>query len=71
LAPLLDALAPQARATRIERGKHEGLWTVYQLIDRGSSDRYRRTVESAFGDDRRFTVRISGPAPCYAFAGLI
>ncbi len=65
--PLLKALEHLQRASRIEPGKTAGLIaTVYHLIDRGSSEEYRRVVESAAGG-WELSVRISGPSPCYAF----
>lgn len=71
LTPLLDALAPLTRATKIERARHEGLVTVYQLVDRGAGDEYRRTVETMAPSLAPLTVNVRGPAPCYAFAGVI
>ena len=69
IAPLLDALKPLQRATRVETAKTAGLIaTVYQLIDRGSSDDYATRVENVARLLHGLTVRISGPGPCYAFA---
>ena len=71
LEPLLDALRTYQRATKIEAGRHAGLiGTVYQLIDRGASEAYRRTAEEAATKLPDLTVRITGPAPAYAFAGF-
>jgi hypothetical protein len=68
IAPLLDALAPVVRATRIERGRTETLVaTVYHLIDRGSSEAYLRLVEGAAPDLDPLRVHGRGPRPCYAF----
>ena len=71
LTPLLDALAPLTRATKIERARHEGVVTVYQLVDRGAADEYRRTVEMVCPSLAPIIVHVRGPAPCYAFAGFI
>jgi hypothetical protein len=71
LTPLLDALATLTRATKIERARHEGLVTVYQLVDRGAGDAYRRTVETVTPGLAPLVVHVGGPAPCYAFAGFI
>lgn len=69
LRPLLDAVAPLARATMVERGRSHGvIATVYHLIDRGSSAQYQRAVESAARDLPGLSVHVSGPAPCYAFS---
>jgi hypothetical protein len=69
IAPLLDALKPFQRVTRVERGRHAGVVaTVYQLIDKGTADAYRRAAADAAATLPAVTVRISGPAPAYAFA---
>jgi Gas vesicle synthesis protein GvpL/GvpF len=71
LAPLLTAVRGLQHATRIEPGRHSRVVaTVYQLIDRGSSDGYRHRVEVAAATLADLTVRVSGPAPAYAFAAL-
>lgn len=71
LTPLTDLLRPLQRATRIEQGRHEGLLaTLYQLIDRGSSETYRRAAEEATTELPTMSLRITGPAPAYAFADL-
>jgi hypothetical protein len=68
IRPLLDALRPLERATRVERGKATGVVaTVYQLIDRGTSAAYR-TAASQVAGSSRLSILISGPSPCYAFA---
>jgi hypothetical protein len=71
VAPLMTAVGDLQRATRIDRGRHPGVVaTVYQLVDRGSSDQYRQRVEMAAATSADLTVRVSGPAPAYAFATL-
>ena len=68
VAPLLDALSPITRGTIVERGKTAGVVaTVYHLIDRGTSDDYRSAVERVAHEWPALSVRVSGPAPCYAF----
>jgi hypothetical protein len=68
IAPLIDALKPLQRATRIEASTTAGvIATAYQLIDRGSSDRYVERVQAVAKELTDLTVRISGPSPCYAF----
>jgi Gas vesicle synthesis protein GvpL/GvpF len=69
IAPLLDALKPFQRMTRVERGRHpDVVATVYQLIDRGSAEGYRQAAADASANVPALTVRISGPSPAYAFA---
>ena len=69
LAPLLEATTPVRRALRVERGRfEESLATVYELIDRGTSEDYRRRVREAAGQLPDLTVHVAGPAPAYAFA---
>ena len=65
---LLDAVRPLPRATRVETGQTPGIVaTVYQLINRGASTEYRVLVNAAAERLPGRSVRISGPAPCYAF----
>jgi hypothetical protein len=69
IAPLLDALKPFQRMTRVERGRHpDVVATVYQLIERGSAEAYRQAAADASAKLPALTVRISGPSPAYAFA---
>jgi hypothetical protein len=69
IAPLLDALRPFERGTRVERGKSAGVVaTVYHLIDRGSSEAYRDAVTRSAASAPALTIHVSGPSPCYAFA---
>jgi hypothetical protein len=69
IAPLLRALKPIQRATRVEAGRHSGVVaTVYHLIDRGTDGTYRDAVASAAADLPTLIVRVTGPSPCYAFA---
>jgi hypothetical protein len=69
IQPLLLAVAPLVRATRVERGKTEGvIATVYHLIDRGRSAAYRTAMTAAAGQHARLSVHITGPSPCYAFS---
>jgi hypothetical protein len=67
LAPLFEALAPLASATHVERRHNSGLVTVYQLIERGLHQAYRQTVSDTTATIPASSVRVSGPAPCYAF----
>jgi hypothetical protein len=68
VAPLLSALERLQRATRVEAGATPGvIATVYQLVDRGSSDEYHEVVRAAAAASS-VSVRVSGPSPCYAFA---
>jgi hypothetical protein len=68
IVPLLAALKPLARETRVEPGKAHGIVaTVYQLIDRGTSGEYERAVKAAGADMPELSIRVTGPAPCYAF----
>lgn len=66
--PLLDALKRWQRATRVEAGRSAGVVaTVYQLIDRGSSAEYEAGVKAAARALPGLSIRVTGPAPCYAF----
>lgn len=68
---LLEAVRVLQRAARIEPGRDPAMVaTVYHLIDRGESDEYRRRLEPAVATLVNLTVRVSGPAPAYAFAVL-
>jgi hypothetical protein len=68
IASLLDALKPLARETRVEPGKASGvIATVYQLIDRGTSAEYAAAVKAVAGARPDLSIRVTGPAPCYAF----
>jgi hypothetical protein len=52
----------------VEPGKAPGvIATVYQLIDRGTSAQYEDAVKAAAGAMPELSIRVSGPAPCYAF----
>jgi hypothetical protein len=69
IRPLLAAVAPFARATRVERGAVGGLIaTIYQLVDRGQSEAFRTAMTTAARDHAGLSVHVTGPAPCYAFA---
>jgi hypothetical protein len=68
IEPLLDALKPLARDTRVEPGKGSGvIATVYQLIDRGASAEYDAAITAVAHLVPALSVRVTGPAPCYAF----
>jgi hypothetical protein len=68
IAPLLAVLKPIARHTRVEPGKAPGIIaTVYQLIDRGTSAEYERAAKAAADGMPELSIRVTGPAPCYAF----
>jgi gas vesicle protein GvpL/GvpF len=68
IAPLRDALRDLARATRIETGSGDLVATVYQLIDRGAGNEFSQRVTAAASRMPTLTLRVSGPAPPYAFA---
>jgi hypothetical protein len=69
IRPLLAGLQEFQRGSIVERGRTaELIATVYHLIDRGTSDAYRRRAEHAATAHPELRVHISGPAPCYAFA---
>ena len=68
---LTRAVQPLQRATRVERGRVEGLVaTVYHLIDRGSSESYRGAITQTAAALPLLTVRVTGPGPAYAFAAV-
>jgi hypothetical protein len=72
IAPLLHSLTSIVHATRIERGRTDAVVaTVYHLIERGQSDEYRTSVDTAARDLPSLKVHVSGPSPCYAFASAI
>jgi Gas vesicle synthesis protein GvpL/GvpF len=72
ISGLTSAVHSLQRATRIERGRVEGLVaTVYQLIDRGSSDAYRAAITQAAATLPALTIRLTGPSPPYAFAAVV
>ena len=65
----IDALRGLQRATRVEAGRTAGVVaTVYQLIDRGTSEEYVRAVREIGLASPHLSIRVSGPSPCYAFA---
>jgi hypothetical protein len=67
LGPLRSALSGVVRAERVERHGEPGLLaSVYHLIDRGASDRYRELVEASALDGLRVTL--TGPWPAWSFA---
>lgn len=72
IVPLLDALGPLVRSTRIEPGRTPGVVaTVYHLIECGSADAYRARIADVQSRSARLSalvIRIAGPSPCYAFA---
>ena len=71
LVPLMTALSDVPRATRIEQGRTPSVVaTIYHLIDRGTSEGYRQRVEAAASASPGLSLRVSGPAPAYAFAAL-
>jgi hypothetical protein len=72
-APALDAfaaaLANVSRAVKIEPSNQPGmLGAVYNLIERGRADEYRRAVDEVAADVPAVRVLVSGPSPPYAFA---
>lgn len=74
LVPLLDALAPLVRASRVERPRAPAaggpalLASVYHLVTRGQAGAYARRVEELSPALAPRHVTLSGPWPCYAFA---
>ena len=71
IAPLLERLRPVQRAMRVERGHAPAVVaTVYHLIDRGRSAEYVDAANAAGCEMSELSLRITGPAPCYAFAVL-
>ena len=71
IVPLLEALRDLQRATRVDASRHQNVvGSIYQLIDRGLADQYRQRVTSAATALPDLNVRVSGPAPPYAFASL-
>jgi hypothetical protein len=70
IQPLVDALKPLSRATRVERSRRTEMVTVYQLIDRGAGAAFRDAANRAAADVPALKVRISGPSPAYAFADV-
>ncbi|HYU33038.1 MAG TPA: GvpL/GvpF family gas vesicle protein [Thermoanaerobaculia bacterium] len=74
IAPLRDALRPLLRAERIDRSLAPGRLraTAYDLIARGETEAYTRTVAEAAPRLAGWKVTASGPWPPYAFApGLL
>jgi hypothetical protein len=68
IEPIASAVRTRVRATHVETGRHPGVVaTVYHLIPRGDASDYRKAVESVAATLPTVTVRISGPAPAYAF----
>ena len=69
ITQVIDALRGLQRATRVEAGRTAGVVaTVYQLIDRGTSEEYVRAVREIGLASPHLSIRVSGPSPCYAFA---
>lgn len=67
LDPLRALLADLIRAERLERHSEPGLLaSVYHLVDRGASARYREAVEGARLEGLR--LALSGPWPAWSFA---
>jgi hypothetical protein len=63
LDPLRDAVRELVRAERVER--HETLFaSVYHLVDKGCSERYRAAVAGVEG----LRATVSGPWPAWSFA---
>ena len=69
ITQVIDALRGLQSATRVEAGRTAGVVaTVYQLIDRGTSEKYVRAVREIGLASPHLSIRVSGPSPCYAFA---
>ena len=69
ITQVIDALRGLQRATRVEAGRTAGVVaTVYQLIDRGTSEEYVRAVREIGLASPHLSIRVTGPSPCYAFA---
>lgn len=68
LKPFRDAVAAFVRAELIASGQRAPLLgTIYHLIARGESPRYRITA-AGVPPPPDATVRLTGPSPAYAFA---
>jgi hypothetical protein len=65
--PVRAAVARFVRDERVER--RGAVSTVYHLIPRASSERYRQALERAVAAARLSAV-VSGPWPPYAFAAV-
>jgi hypothetical protein len=69
LPALLDRLAPLVAAQVVERHDAAPLVaSVYHLVERGSSARYRDALREAAESSPGLRVVASGPWPPYAFA---
>jgi hypothetical protein len=69
IRPLLDAVAALVHDTRVERNTADAVnITVYQLIDRGQSESYKAAVHAGARAMAECRIRVTGPAPCYAFS---
>jgi hypothetical protein len=66
-APLRAAVRPLIRDERVE--KRGNVASIYQLVPRGSVDRYRSAIEEA-ARDAGVRMIVSGPWPPYAFADI-
>lgn len=65
---LTDAVRPLIVSDKAEPGPAGVRATVYHLIERGSSARYRRALEAASAGSAPFVVKVTGPWPPFAFA---
>ena len=69
ITQVIDPLRGLQSATRVEAGRTAGVVaTVYQLIDRGTSEEYVRAVREIGLASPHLSIRVTGPSPCYAFA---
>jgi len=70
IASLREALRPYLRSERVERAASPGrlLATAYDLVARGETDAYARTVAETAPHLAGWKVTASGPWPPYAFA---
>ena len=49
--------------------KRQGVASIYHLVPRGSTDRYREAIQRAAAD-ARVRIVVTGPWPAYAFADV-
>lgn len=66
-SPLRPAVRRWIRSERVE--KRQGVASIYHLVPRGSTDRYREAIQRAAAD-ARVRIVVTGPWPAYAFADV-
>jgi hypothetical protein len=69
LDPIRALISPLVKAERIERRPEGALVaSVFHLVERGESDRYRELLTEAGAGIAPVRLSVSGPWPAYAFA---